>query len=121
MAYSDLLKDRRWQRKRLEAMSSAQWLCQRCPSNDNAIALHVHHMDYVPGRAPWEYELRELLVVCEPCHKELHGMRETDVELCILYQAIAEAHRTGRWNDMKEFADEAMRLIGEGYYYRRLV
>jgi len=121
MAYSDLLKDRRWQRKRLEAMAAAKWLCQRCPSNDNAIQLHVHHVAYVPGRAPWEYELRELLVVCEPCHKELHGMRETDVALSVLYQAIAEAHRQGDWDKMQLLADEAMRLIGEGYYYRSLV
>jgi hypothetical protein len=69
MSYADLLKDRRWQKKRLEVLDAAGWVCERCESADNSQQLHVHHRRYVRGRKPWEYSVHELQALCESCHK----------------------------------------------------
>lgn len=70
MAYSDDLKDPRWQRKRLERLQLAAWCCEDCDSD--AKTLHVHHKFYRRGAKPWEYEDHELLVLCEDCHADRH-------------------------------------------------
>jgi 5-methylcytosine-specific restriction endonuclease McrA len=41
MSYRDKLKDPRWQKKRLEVFSQANWQCQKCKRSD--LQLHVHH------------------------------------------------------------------------------
>lgn len=69
MSYADLLKDRRWQQKRLEVLNAAGWECQSCGSTDNAVQLHVHHKKYRRGAKPWEYEPAELEALCESCHE----------------------------------------------------
>jgi hypothetical protein len=69
MSYADLLNDRRWQKKRLEVLDAAGWLCENCGSADNSEQLHVHHKRYVRGRKPWEYDAGDLQALCEKCHK----------------------------------------------------
>jgi hypothetical protein len=71
MSYRELLRDVRWQKLRLEALSAAEWKCQSCGGND---FLNVHHRKYVDGRKPWEYSLTELKVLCEKCHQKIHGL-----------------------------------------------
>lgn len=73
-SYYQKLKDPRWQRKRLEMLSAAEFTCQSC--FDSSSTLHVHHTRYIKGRDPWEYEDRELWVLCEDCHSSLHEARE---------------------------------------------
>jgi hypothetical protein len=72
MSYSDLLRDPRWQRKRLEVMHRAHFACEHC--GDTTTTLNVHHVEYVRGRMPWEYSGRELRCLCEPCHARGHGL-----------------------------------------------
>lgn len=67
-SYADLLKDPRWQKKRLLVLEAAGWECSSCGANDKT--LHVHHLRYVRGRMPWEYPNDELEVLCEGCHEE---------------------------------------------------
>lgn len=74
MEWKDQYKHPSWQRKRLEAMEAAEFTCQRCYDKDTT--LNVHHRRYVKGRKVWEYELRELEVLCEPCHEEFHAEKE---------------------------------------------
>ncbi len=64
--YAELLKDPRWQKKRLEILERDDWTCQWCGSKEKT--LHVHHLCYVHGRDPWESPIHELLTVCEDCH-----------------------------------------------------
>ena len=54
MEYDELLKDPRWQRKRLEAMQADKFTCQMCFRSDKP--LNVHHKKYIQGAAPWEYD-----------------------------------------------------------------
>jgi hypothetical protein len=73
--YLEKLKDPRWQRKRLEAMQAAEFRCQWC--QDDSTSLNVHHKDYLKGHEVWEYDIEQLAVLCEVCHKSGHN--EVDI------------------------------------------
>jgi len=69
MAYADLLKDPRWQRKRLEKLQEADWKCAMCFSGEKT--LNVHHKRYRKGAPPWDCDMRDLEVLCEDCHEAI--------------------------------------------------
>lgn len=83
MTYAEQLRHPNWQKKRLEALQNAEWKCERC--HDKETTLNVHHRRYVKGRMAWEYELKELAVLCQPCHEDEHADQE------ILTRMIHEA------------------------------
>lgn len=66
-AYSTLLKDPRWQKKRLKILERDYFACLAC--GDGESTLHVHHCYYEKGKKPWEYEDSSLLTLCEECHE----------------------------------------------------
>ncbi len=66
MSYSDLLKDPRWQKKRLKVLQFDGWMCFGCGSETKQ--LHAHHVVY-KGK-PWE-DGNEIITQCEDCHKAL--------------------------------------------------
>lgn len=65
--YSELLRDPRWQKRRLEVLSAANWMCSAC--FETTLELHVHHVRYKWNRAPWEYSNEELRCLCKSCHQ----------------------------------------------------
>jgi 5-methylcytosine-specific restriction endonuclease McrA len=65
--YWELLKDPRWQRKRLEVMERDGFACVYCDSAEKT--LNVHHSYYERGNAPWEYPDSSLHTLCEDCHR----------------------------------------------------
>ena len=65
--YSDLLKDVRWQKKRLTILKRDNWRCTGCGWNEGS--MHVHHKIYLPGKRPWEYPNKTLATLCEACHQ----------------------------------------------------
>ena len=67
-SYADLLRDPRWQKKRLLILQRDHWMCQAC--GDEEATLHVHHLAY-HGK-PWDSPEDELVTLCEDCH-ELEG------------------------------------------------
>lgn len=71
-----------WQKKRLEALNKAEWICIECGCEDNQ--LHVHHIRYVKGRKIWEYELDELIVLCSNCHEAAHDIKSSISELPVI-------------------------------------
>lgn len=78
--YSDKLKDPRWQKKRLEIFERDNWTCQFCGNTDKTLA--VHHLEYIKGNCPWEYNNESLLTICDDCHNQEHEFRrETENEL----------------------------------------
>lgn len=79
-AYSEKLKDPRWQKKRLAVIERANWKCEGCGSAK--ATLHVHHGYYERGKAPWDYDDATLHVLCEECHLEA-GALLADVHGCI--------------------------------------
>jgi len=74
MSYSDLLRDPRWQRKRLEVMQRADFACELCGAINKT--LNVHHERYAQGRMPWDYPPEELHCLCESCHRSEHGIED---------------------------------------------
>jgi Restriction endonuclease len=80
--YSDLLKDPRWQKKRLEVMKRDNFTCQIC--GDNLSTLNVHHKHYKNGLRPWEYKNDDYITLCECCHqfveknKNIYGLNVCD-------------------------------------------
>ena len=62
-----MLKDPRWQKKRLEVMQRDGFRCQHCLSEDKE--LQVHHAVYHKNYKPWEYENKELITLCRRCHE----------------------------------------------------
>jgi len=66
--YAQLLKDPRWQKKRLEILERDEFSCQDC--GDTESTLHVHHCYYETGKMPWEYPERSLVTLCESCHED---------------------------------------------------
>jgi len=70
MAYSDLLKDPRWQRKRLEILERDDFTCQKC--YETTKTLHVHHKVYSKQKVdPWTYADNVLITLCEDCHQSV--------------------------------------------------
>jgi 5-methylcytosine-specific restriction endonuclease McrA len=70
MTYKELLKDPRWQKKRLEVFERAGWKCEWCGAKDNT--LHIHHKYYDFQLKPWEYPSESLACLCEDCHWEFN-------------------------------------------------
>lgn len=72
--YWELLRDPRWQRKRLEVMEREDFTCQGCEATDKT--LNVHHKIYRKGAMPWEYPDHELRCICEDCHESEHHWKK---------------------------------------------
>jgi hypothetical protein len=67
-SYMELLKDPRWQKKRLSIFERDEWTCQRC--FDSEYTLVVHHMIYIQDKMPWDYPDEYLITLCIDCHEE---------------------------------------------------
>lgn len=74
ISYTDKLKDPRWQRKRLEIMQRDNWKCKLC--GDEKTTLNVHHILYIKGLDPWEYDNKHLTTLCEECHNEVELLKK---------------------------------------------
>lgn len=95
-SYAELLKDPRWQRKRLEILTRDDWTCQSCA--DKETTLHVHHRYYVRGRLPWQYDADCLVTLCEACHQAI------EVERGMLMESI-RGLREGNYEVVRGFVD----------------
>ncbi len=71
LSYGQLLRDPRWQRKRLEIMGRDDFKCRLCGDAGNT--LNVHHLWYRRGADPWDYPDTALVTTCEGCHEEMHA------------------------------------------------
>lgn len=78
-----------WQKKRLEALEDASWKCDDCHAKDKQ--LHVHHRTYKKGCKVWEYDLDELQVLCEDCHKKIHAFIEMRKETEEMFRKIMDS------------------------------
>jgi hypothetical protein len=85
-AYSEKLRDPRWQKLRLEILQRDQWTCQIC--FDTESTLNVHHRWYVKGQEPWEATPNALVTLCEGCHKSESDERPD--EEWLLVQVLRE-------------------------------
>ena len=68
--YAEKLKHPLWQRKRLEILNRDGFKCRCCGNGEKT--LHVHHLKYSRGRAPWDCPDASLVTLCEVCHEVEH-------------------------------------------------
>ena len=69
-AYAEKLKDPRWQKCRLKILERDNFTCTFC--GDDKSTLHIHHIEYIKGIEPWEYDNDNLKTMCEKCHELQH-------------------------------------------------
>lgn len=79
MTYAEKLKDPRWQKRRLEIFQRDDWKCIYCGNGTKE--LQVHHVLYLNGRDPWEYDENHLVTACCDCHLSETLMRSEDSTL----------------------------------------
>lgn len=70
--YRYLLRDWRWEERRLEIIERDDYECQCCGATADDALLQVHHRYYEEGLLPWEYPDDALVTLCEECHKDIH-------------------------------------------------
>jgi hypothetical protein len=74
--YGALLFDKRWIEKRSEIIQRDNAQCVICGKSHS---LQVHHRQYhfvkalQKFKAPWEYENRLMITLCDRCHTRGHG------------------------------------------------
>lgn len=83
--YAELLKDPRWQKKRLEIMQRDNFMCRHCGVTDKE--LQVHHLSYMNGVKPWDYSDAELVTLCKDCHTLSHRV-DTPIIIGKVYEYI---------------------------------
>ena len=61
-----------WLRFSRDTIHKSSERCEHChrPSR----GLRVHHLTYHPGVAKWEYHPWEVIVLCRPCHENIHSL-----------------------------------------------
>lgn len=70
--FYELYRRPEWQKKRLEVMAAAEFMCEECFAKDKT--LNVHHRYYKKGAKPWEYDNSAFACLCEECHEERHKL-----------------------------------------------
>lgn len=48
--------------------------CCHCGASKST--LHVHHLMYFKGKAPWDYEPKFLRTLCDNCHKRVEDAKQ---------------------------------------------
>ena len=69
--YKHLLKDKRWKEFRLKVLSERGNRCECCGGTD---ILQIHHTFYISGKMPWEYDIKDMRVLCKKCHQRIHNI-----------------------------------------------
>lgn len=119
MAYSDLLKDPRWQKKRLEILQLDHWQCRDCGSKTKT--LHVHHLRYKKGAKPWEYNNSSLITLCDQCHEKSHSIdwEQAFIDLNGTPDYLLDVAMTLKYLKMKH--DEIVKDVHEKYNCRGFI
>jgi len=57
-----------------DVLERDDFTCIAC--GDDSKTLHVHHMRYFDEKDPWEYDMADMVTLCEDCHKREHDLRK---------------------------------------------
>lgn len=72
--YAEKLHDPRWELFRQRAFRKHGLECRQCGEDKPATERnHVHHLRYINGREPWEYEIEDVMILCKECHDIIHN------------------------------------------------
>jgi hypothetical protein len=74
MSVKKQYRSNRWVEFREKRIKLDEGACVRCGrSREQGVVLQVHHKEYRPGKAPWEYPLELCETLCKGCHAKEHG------------------------------------------------
>ncbi len=71
LSYENQLKTKEWKDKRVHIFKLKGHKCSICGVSHN---LQIHHLRYISGHLAWEYDDKDLIVVCKQCHQRIHGL-----------------------------------------------
>lgn len=75
MEYKKLLLNPKWQKKRLEILQRDNFSCVVCGNGIGTdTALHVHHLSYCKGYMPLEFDINDMIVLCQKLHQRNHNI-----------------------------------------------
>ncbi len=67
-------RTKQWKEFREKALRLAAYRCEKCDrSQSEGAILQVHHKEYRPGLAAWDYDYSLCDVLCKACHARRHG------------------------------------------------
>ena len=89
--YEKKLVSPHWQRRRLEIMQKNDFKCHFCGNADEQ--LDIHHLIYLRGRDPWEYDDPYLIAICHSCHAEEERMKSEDPTLIGMFSMSGLSRR----------------------------
>jgi hypothetical protein len=70
-----LYKLNQWNEFREKIIELDDYKCSVCGrTQEEGEVLQVHHLKYVSGRKPWEYETSDCITLCKGCHAAEHGI-----------------------------------------------
>lgn len=82
--YREKLKDPRWIKLSKAVKARDKYTCQACLKK--AKVLNAHHQHYFGYKDPWDYNMRDLITLCPPCHQMEHedifGGRSDIITIC---------------------------------------
>ena len=70
--YKEQLLDKRWRMFREFAVFARGGRCENCGSKKNLV---IHHSKYINGYNAWDYSLKDVVCLCETCHKKIHNLK----------------------------------------------
>lgn len=110
MNYKEKLKDHRWLARKREILIRDKYTCKLCGSRgSNGNELHVHHLEYIHGFEPWEYNDSYLVTLCDKCHKEVH---KHNIKLSLRYSCISDGmiceEEDVNWYERKNYDGEKL-------------
>lgn len=70
--YSDQLNRPEWKAFRQFIFAVRNKECELCGAKTY---LQIHHLRYVENRRAWEYLPEDMMVLCDKCHKKVHGIQ----------------------------------------------
>jgi 5-methylcytosine-specific restriction endonuclease McrA len=71
MPYREQLNTNEWKYFRLYVIIAKGFKCELC-DDKNFKHFQVHHKRYIDGKMAWEYELKDLMVLCGFHHQKVH-------------------------------------------------
>ena len=77
MTYKEQLKDQRWFDFRKKVFEHYRGCgCVGCGDYSNEGLHNIHHLLYKKGAMAWEYDLNEVVPLCNSCHEQFHETQQ---------------------------------------------
>ena len=100
--YEELLTRQEWYNFRNKIINDRGYVCEFCKKKHN---LQIHHKLYYkkPDKEkiePWLYNMDEVLLLCDNCHKSIH--KKNKIKVYYISYADYNKRKVGFYNDFKQ-------------------